>query len=56
MRRGEWLFRAVVSTALAYEAVALQTSNLPTITAFSHRYPVTKALVVGWLVHHFRTP
>ncbi len=56
MRPAEQAFRAVVSAALVYEAVALQVESVPTITAFSHRHPTFAALVVGWLVRHFIPP
>lgn len=54
MGRLERLFRAVVSAALAYEAVALQVDGLPTITAHVEKRPLLGAVVLGWLHHHFR--
>lgn len=50
------LTKALVATVCAYEAVAITTGRVPTLTALDRRYPVVGAAIIGGLALHFWTP
>lgn len=46
--------RVVVASICAYEAAAITTGLVPTITACHRRHPIIGVLIVTALVWHFR--
>lgn len=48
--------KAVVVGLCAYEAAAICTGRVPTITTLNRRHPVIGVAIVGALALHFWTP
>lgn len=48
--------KAVVAALCTYEAVAILTGRVPTITALDRKWPVVGVVLVGALALHFWTP
>lgn len=51
--RFEGFLRGVVTTACAYEVVALTTRRLPSVSCLARQSPATGALVLAGLAVHF---
>lgn len=50
------LTKGIVAALCTYEAVAICTSRVPTITALNRRHPIVGVVLVGALALHFWTP
>jgi hypothetical protein len=50
------LTKGIVAALCTYEAAAICTGRVPTITALNRRWPVVGAALVGALALHFWTP
>lgn len=50
------LTKAVVAVLCGYEALAICTGRVPTITTLNRRHPAIGVALVGALVLHFWTP
>lgn len=48
--------KAVVAALCTYEALAICTGRVPTITTLNRRYPLIGVALVGALALHFWTP
>ena len=48
--------KAVVAGLCTYEATAILTGRVPTITTLNRRHPVIGVVLVGALALHFWTP
>ena len=48
--------KAIVAALCTYEAVAITTGRVPTITALDRRWPAVGVVLVGALALHFWTP
>ena len=46
--------RSLVASVCLYEAAAIWSRRLPTVSSIARRHPAASAAVLGVLAHHFR--